>query len=99
MLMAVLGALAGLCVHPAQEGAPYASTYTMEEAGLLVADQLAAWIGHGLILPPAGALANPQNTVLGRRKIPTLRFLGVLDSRGLWAESHAPPARPVGLRH
>jgi hypothetical protein len=46
MLTSVLEALAGLCVHPAQEGAPYASTQTMEEAGLLVADQLTAWIGH-----------------------------------------------------
>jgi hypothetical protein len=64
------------------------AAHTMEKAGLLVADQLAAWIGHASILPPSRALSNPQDPVLGCRKVPINRgcpgFLDTMEKAGLF---------------
>ena len=47
---AVLTVFPGRAIEAAEEGAPDAPAYAMEESGLLVADQLVAWIGHAHML-------------------------------------------------
>jgi hypothetical protein len=54
----VLEVLPGGAVESTKKSAPNAATHTMEEAGLLVADQLASWIGHIAIL---AVLLAPEN--------------------------------------
>lgn len=52
--------LARLLVVAAQKGATDAATHTMEENGLLIADQLAAWVSPVPSLVRDCELANPE---------------------------------------
>jgi len=46
----VLEVLSGSAIKTAEKGAPDAAAYAVEEPRLLVADQLASWIGHAEML-------------------------------------------------
>lgn len=66
----VLEALAGKPVAAAEKGTAHAPTDTMVEAGLFVADQLAARIGHFRSLTEWRGLVNGRIVAPWRRRYP-----------------------------
>lgn len=75
-------------VDAAEKGSTNAAAHTMEEAGLLVADQLTAWIGHGSMLASNRLPWHPANVVtLGRNFLTNCGCPGFRCSGFLWVEA------------